>query len=149
MTKIAQGWPKLWANFRALIGIFSQRIGPSLAIWANPVQFSLYRGYFQHAKVPICLRPDGGSPCPGCQGSASFCSPSPASSTRATFSSTVNLLSHFAAPEVSPAGLIPSASSRGPSSLLSPGVVTPTQPKVASRRPISQDRSPREGFSAF
>ena len=40
LTKIVQGWPKLWANFRALIGIFSQIIGPSLAIWANPVQFS-------------------------------------------------------------------------------------------------------------
>ena len=39
-TKIAQGWPKLWANFRALVGIFSQSIGPSLAIWADPVQFS-------------------------------------------------------------------------------------------------------------
>jgi hypothetical protein len=35
------GWPKLWANFKALIGIFSQSVGPSLAIWANPVQFSL------------------------------------------------------------------------------------------------------------
>jgi hypothetical protein len=35
------GWPTLWANFRALIGIFSQSVGPSLAIWANPVQFSL------------------------------------------------------------------------------------------------------------
>ena len=31
-TKTAQGWPKLWANFRALIGIFGQRVGPSLAI---------------------------------------------------------------------------------------------------------------------
>ena len=41
-TKIVQGWPKLWANVRALIGIFSQSVGPSLAIWANPVQFSLY-----------------------------------------------------------------------------------------------------------
>jgi hypothetical protein len=30
----------LWANFRDLIGIFSQSVGPSLAIWANPVQFS-------------------------------------------------------------------------------------------------------------
>ena len=30
----------MWANFRALIGIFSQSVGPSLAIWANPVQFS-------------------------------------------------------------------------------------------------------------
>jgi hypothetical protein len=40
VTKIVQGWPKLWANFRALIGIFSQNFGPSLAIWVNPVQFS-------------------------------------------------------------------------------------------------------------
>jgi hypothetical protein len=40
-TKIVQGWPKLWANFRALIGIFSQSVGPSVTIWANPVQFSL------------------------------------------------------------------------------------------------------------
>ena len=41
-TKIVQGWPKLWADFRALIGIFSQIVGPSLAIWANPVQFSFH-----------------------------------------------------------------------------------------------------------
>ena len=40
-TKIVQGWPKLWANYRALIGIFSQFSGPSLVIWANPVQLSL------------------------------------------------------------------------------------------------------------
>ena len=39
-TKIVQGWPKLWANFKALIGNFRQSVGPSLAIWANPVQFS-------------------------------------------------------------------------------------------------------------
>ena len=39
--KIVQGWPILWANFRALIGISSQSVRPSLAIWANPVQFSL------------------------------------------------------------------------------------------------------------
>ena len=39
-TKIAQDWPKLRANFRALIWIFSQSVGPSLASWANPVQFS-------------------------------------------------------------------------------------------------------------
>ena len=39
-TKIVQGWPiKLWANFRALVGIFSQSVGPRLAIRANPVQF--------------------------------------------------------------------------------------------------------------
>jgi hypothetical protein len=34
----------LWANFRALIGISSQRVEPSLAIWANPVQFSFRAG---------------------------------------------------------------------------------------------------------
>ena len=33
-------WPKLWANFSALIlGIFSQSFGASLAIWANPPRF--------------------------------------------------------------------------------------------------------------
>jgi hypothetical protein len=31
-TKILQGWPKLWANFRAAVGIFSQSVVPSLAI---------------------------------------------------------------------------------------------------------------------
>jgi hypothetical protein len=31
----------LWANFRALIGIFIQTVGPNLAIWPIPVQFSL------------------------------------------------------------------------------------------------------------
>jgi hypothetical protein len=30
-TKIVQGWPKLWANFRALMGIFSQSVA-----WAKP-----------------------------------------------------------------------------------------------------------------
>jgi hypothetical protein len=30
----------MWANFRALIGIFNQSVGPSLATWANPVQVS-------------------------------------------------------------------------------------------------------------
>jgi hypothetical protein len=29
----------VWANFRALIGIFSQRVGPSLAIWATLCSF--------------------------------------------------------------------------------------------------------------
>ena len=48
MTKIAQGWPKLWAYIRALIGILRHSVGPSLAIWANPVQFS-----FQH-DVGLC-----------------------------------------------------------------------------------------------
>jgi hypothetical protein len=40
-TKTVQGWPKFLANFRAPIGIFSQSVGPSLAIWATPVRFSL------------------------------------------------------------------------------------------------------------
>jgi hypothetical protein len=31
---------KLWANFRALAGIFSQSFGPNLAIWASLIQFS-------------------------------------------------------------------------------------------------------------
>ena len=43
-TKAVQGWPKLWANFRALIEISSQSVGPSFAIWANPGQFSLQTG---------------------------------------------------------------------------------------------------------
>ena len=38
--KCVQGWPQLWADFRALIGIFGQSVGPSLAIWASPVQLS-------------------------------------------------------------------------------------------------------------
>ena len=43
-TKIVQGWPKLWANFTALdlMGVFSQSVGPSLAIWANPVHFFFF-----------------------------------------------------------------------------------------------------------
>ena len=40
VPKIAQGWPRLWANFRALTGIFSQSAGPSLASRANPVRSS-------------------------------------------------------------------------------------------------------------
>ena len=42
LTKNVQGWPKLWASFRDLIGILSQIVGPNLAIWANPVQCSLF-----------------------------------------------------------------------------------------------------------
>jgi hypothetical protein len=41
-TKTVQGWPKLWANFKALVGVFSQSVGPSLAVWANSVQLSVY-----------------------------------------------------------------------------------------------------------
>ena len=32
-TKIVQGWPKLRANFKALIGTFSQSVAPSLAMF--------------------------------------------------------------------------------------------------------------------
>jgi hypothetical protein len=46
-TKIVQGWPKLWANFRALIGIFSQTVGPSLAFWANLYNFRSIGSHLQ------------------------------------------------------------------------------------------------------
>ena len=36
VTKIVRGWPKLWPNFRYLIRIFSQSVGPSLAILGQP-----------------------------------------------------------------------------------------------------------------
>jgi hypothetical protein len=40
-TKIVHArCPNFWANVKALIGIFRQSVGPSLAIWANLVQFS-------------------------------------------------------------------------------------------------------------
>ena len=35
LTKIAQGWPQLWAKFRPLIGTPSQNIGPGRTIRAN------------------------------------------------------------------------------------------------------------------
>ena len=54
-TKIVEGWPKFWANFGALIGIFSQSVGPSLAIWANPVQFSFCT--FKPSRVRCNNRP--------------------------------------------------------------------------------------------
>jgi hypothetical protein len=50
-TKIVQGWPKLWANFKALIGTFTQSVGPSLAIWASPVQFP-----FRRLRAPSAAR---------------------------------------------------------------------------------------------
>jgi hypothetical protein len=37
VTQIAQGWYKSWAKFRPLIGILSQNIARSRAIWADPV----------------------------------------------------------------------------------------------------------------
>ena len=40
--KMVQGWPKLWTNFKVLIGIFNQSAGPSLAIWAHPRVQSLF-----------------------------------------------------------------------------------------------------------
>ena len=39
--EIAQGWIKLWASIRALIGILRHSVVPSLAIRANVVQFSI------------------------------------------------------------------------------------------------------------
>ena len=39
ITKIVQGWPKLWANFRALIGVLSKSVGPASQFGPNPVQF--------------------------------------------------------------------------------------------------------------
>ena len=36
--KLYRAGPKLWADFDTLIGIFSQRVGPSLAILTNPAQ---------------------------------------------------------------------------------------------------------------
>jgi hypothetical protein len=61
LTKIAQGWPELWANFRALIGIFSQSDGPSLAIWANPVQFCFWRP-LTHDRAVCSTLDFGGGP---------------------------------------------------------------------------------------
>ena len=72
VTEIVRGRPKLWANFRALTGIFSQSVhGPSLAIWANPVQFSCAaQGAVRCARAVIrsscifrlsCLIPDSDS----------------------------------------------------------------------------------------
>jgi hypothetical protein len=63
-TKVAQGWSKLWANFRALIGIFSQSIKfwPSLAIFGHPIyrQFSIAddRG-LTAANNHACTKEDG------------------------------------------------------------------------------------------
>jgi hypothetical protein len=49
----------LWANFKALIGIFSQFFGQSLVIWANPVKFLLV-GTQEKAFRPV--RDDGCKP---------------------------------------------------------------------------------------
>ena len=59
LTKIVQGWPKLWASFRALIGIFSQSVGPSLAIWADPVQFSFLNAPCRCPQETGLLTPNG------------------------------------------------------------------------------------------
>ena len=56
--KNVQGWLKLWANF-TLIGIFSQSVGPSLAIWASPVRFS-----FSGNTPPRRRRPFRSADCP-------------------------------------------------------------------------------------
>ena len=39
-TRNSQGWPKLWADFKTLIGIFSQNSEPTYEFsWANPANF--------------------------------------------------------------------------------------------------------------
>ena len=38
-----QGWPKIWANLRLLIGIYSQNLGPIQNLLANPVICMLWR----------------------------------------------------------------------------------------------------------
>jgi hypothetical protein len=44
-TRNPQGWPKLWANFKTLIGIFSQNSGPTYEFsWANPANFRFELG---------------------------------------------------------------------------------------------------------
>jgi hypothetical protein len=40
--KVVQGRPELRASVKTLMEIFSESVGPSLAIWTNPVQFSLW-----------------------------------------------------------------------------------------------------------
>jgi hypothetical protein len=37
----AQGWPRIWVNSKARIGIFSQTAGSARGFWANPVDFTL------------------------------------------------------------------------------------------------------------
>jgi hypothetical protein len=36
-TQNSQGWPRIWVNSKAFIGIFSQTSGSSYTFWANPV----------------------------------------------------------------------------------------------------------------
>ena len=50
-TKVVEGWPKFWANFRASIGIFSQIVAPSL----NPAQFSLQVDGSQGAEADVVV----------------------------------------------------------------------------------------------
>jgi hypothetical protein len=62
-TYIAQGRPKLWVNFKALIGICTQNFGPSLAIWVNPAQFSCKgRGVLRTVLADDCLEEDVAHP---------------------------------------------------------------------------------------
>ena len=49
-TQIDQGWPKSRAKFSTLIGIISQKPGPSLALWANPVKLTL------QTSVTVCRK---------------------------------------------------------------------------------------------
>jgi hypothetical protein len=40
ITRNSQGWPRIWANFKHLIGILSQNSGPTCEFWANPMKFT-------------------------------------------------------------------------------------------------------------
>jgi hypothetical protein len=57
--------PKLCANFRALRGLFSRSVGPSLTIWANPIQF-LFLPPLPLRKEPVPLAAVHGSPPAAC-----------------------------------------------------------------------------------
>ena len=53
-TKFAQGWPKSRAKFRPLVGILTQKAGPSREIWANPVKIT-----FPRPAAPLHVSPPG------------------------------------------------------------------------------------------
>ena len=51
--EIFQLWPKFWARFILLIGIFSQNVGPTCIIWANPVNFALMSARSAPQSLPV------------------------------------------------------------------------------------------------
>ena len=57
-TKIVQGWPKLWANVRAVIGISVKVLGQASQFWPTPYNFclSLERGSAPVRDVRVRLR---------------------------------------------------------------------------------------------